>query len=404
MRKTTFLMTPKIPFSLAPVAAALALATLSSCSKPAESEPKATPTPAPSATATPAAPAAAATTSTPSSTTPPAAVTDASGIKDPVAVVNGEPITKAQLDEAFETAVKSSGMKAADLTAEQKLQGYNQILDDLIMDKLVSAAAQSVQVSQADIDAELAKIKGQFPNPADFDKQLADVGQTQAQLTEQLKKVLQQQKWVESQVGAKVDVTPDEAQKFYDANKAEFQEPDTVKASHILFLVKKDDSDAVVKAQLAKAQKAEARAKKGEDFTKLAKELSEEPGAKESGGDLGFFSKDRMVPEFANAAFTQKVGTVGDPVRTQFGWHVIKVTDKKPAGTVSFDKVKDQLIAYLKQDKQRKAVQELLKSLRDSAKIQNNLPPAPEPAAAPAGLPGAAAPEMPSAPAPAATP
>ena len=90
----------------------------------------------------------------------------------------------------------------------------------------------------------------------------------------------------------------------------------------------------MVNQKLKAAQGAEARAKKGEDFTALAKELSEEPGAKESGGDLGFFPKDRMVPEFAEVAFSEKVGEISDPVRTQFGWHVIKVTEKKPAGTL----------------------------------------------------------------------
>ncbi len=118
-----------------------------------------------------------------------------------------------------------------------------------------------------------------------------------------------------------------------------------MKASHILFLVKKEDSEDVVKAKLAAAKKAATRAKK-EDFTKLAKELSEEPGAKESGGDLGYFSKDRMVPEFADVAFNQKMNTVSEPVRTQFGWHVIKVTDKKPAGTLPYDQVQGSALRF----------------------------------------------------------
>jgi parvulin-like peptidyl-prolyl isomerase len=139
--------------------------------------------------------------------------------------------------------------------------------------------------------------------------------------------------------------------------------------------VNKEDSEDVVNQKLKAAQGAEARAKKGEDFTTLAKELSEEPGAKESGGDLGFFPKDRMVPEFAEAAFNEKVGEVSNPVRTQFGWHVIKVTDKKPAGTLPYDEVKSQLMTYLKSKKQEEAAQEVLKSLRDSAKIENTLPP-----------------------------
>lgn len=278
-------------------------------------------------------------------------------------------------------------MKASDLTPEQKLEGYRQILDELITEKLVNKAAAGITVPQADIDAQIAKIKAQFPSDEAFSKQLSQVGQTPEQLSETIRKMLQQQRWLEDQIAGKTEVSDEEAKKFYDENKKEFEQPETVKASHILFRVNKDDSEEVVNQKLKAAQTAEARAKKGEDFTALAKELSEEPGAKESGGDLGFFPKDRMVPEFAEAAFSGKVGDVSDPVRTQFGWHVIKVTDKKPAGTLPYDEVKAQLITYLKSKKQEDAAQELLKSLRDSAKIENTLPP-PAVAPSPSGSAG----------------
>jgi peptidyl-prolyl cis-trans isomerase C len=308
-------------------------------------------------------------------------------LKDPVAIVDGDQISKAQLDEAFDKAVQMTGVKASDLTPEQKLEGYRQILDELITEKLVNRAAAGITVEQKDVDAQIAKIKAQFPSDEDFSKQLAQVGQTPEQLSETIRKMLQQQRWLETQLAGKTEVTEEEAKKFYDENKAEFAQPETVKASHILFRVGKEDSEEVVNQKLKAAQGAEARAKKGEDFAALAKELSEEPGAKESGGDLGFFPKDRMVPEFAEVAFREKVGDISDPVRTQFGWHVIKVTDKKPAGTVPYDEVKSQLLTYLKAKKQEEAAQELLKSLRDSAKIENTLPPpvsSPSPSA-PAG-------------------
>ena len=334
---------------------------------PAETPPS---TPPPSAASTPAEP-------TPSPTATPAGANGSASLdfKDPVAIVDGDKISKAQLDEAFDKAVQMTGIKASDLTPEQKLEGYRQILDEMITEKLVNKAAAGVTVPQADIDAQIAKIKAQFPSEEDFSKQLTQVGQTPEQLSETIKKMLQQQRWLESQLAGKAEVTEEEAKKFYEENKTEFTQPETVKASHILFRVNKEDSEDVVNQKLKAAQGAEARAKKGEDFTALAKELSEEPGAKESGGDLGFFPKDRMVPEFAEVAFKEKVGEISDPVRTQFGWHVIKVTEKKPAGTLPYDEVKSQLMTYLKSKKQEEAAQEVLKSLRDSAKIENTLPP-----------------------------
>jgi len=299
---------------------------------------------------------------------------DPPALKDPVATVNGEKITKAELDEALGDAVKASGMKAEDLTAEQKLEGYRQILDEMIMDKLISKAAAGIKVSQEEVDAEIAKIKKQFPSEDDFKKQLDSVGQTEKTLSTQISKMMQQRQWFESKIGKTADVTEADAKKFYDENKTEFEAPEQVKASHILFMVKKDDPEATATKQLEKAKAAAARAKKGEDFTALAKELSEEPNAKETGGDLGFFSKDRMVPEFAEASFGMKPGDISEPVRTQFGWNIIKVEDRKAAGTTPFEEVKDQLTAYLKSDKQRKAVSEVIKSLRADAKIENNLP------------------------------
>jgi parvulin-like peptidyl-prolyl isomerase len=394
------------------LALAAAVALLASCkpsSLPAPAEPPGTPKPAAAPASTPAAtpastPAAAATpaastpaesaaaAATPAESAPAASTTGESAaapgaatpaasdsvkidLKDPVATVNGEAISKAQLDEAFDKAVQMTGVKASDLTSEQKLEGYRQILDELITEKLVTKAAAGITVPQADVDAQIAKIKAQFPSEEDFSKQLTQVGQSPEQLGDTIRKMLQQQRWLESQVAGKTEVTDEEAKKFYQENQKEFQQPETVKASHILFRVNKDDSDDVVNKKLKAAKSAEERAKKGEDFSALAKELSEEPGAKESGGDLGFFPKDRMVPEFAEVAFSEKVGDISDPVRTQFGWHIIKVTDKKPAGTLPYEEVKGQLVTYLKSKKQEEAAQELLKSLRDSAKIENTLPP-----------------------------
>ncbi|MEX1118794.1 MAG: peptidylprolyl isomerase [Terrimicrobiaceae bacterium] len=361
------------------------------CDKPAPTaESKPTPTAEPAATPAPETSA----TTPPVTTEAPAAEAASANttieLKDPVAVVNGEKISKDELDKALNEAAQASGIKPEELTAEQKMEGYRQILDDLITDKLISKAAADVSVTDEEVEAEIAKLRGQFPTEEEFVAQLTAVGQTPEKVATSLKKLLQQRKWVESQIGDSAEVSDADVAKFYEENKQEFEQPEQVKASHILFLTKPDDTEEASNAQLAKAKEAAAKAKKGEDFTALAKELSEEPGAKESGGDLGFFSKDRMVPEFSEAAFQLKAGDISEPVRTQFGWHVIKVEDKKDAGTSSLEEVKPQLSAYLKQDKQRKAVSDLIAKLRADAKIESTLP-APDPAALiPGSMPPAA--------------
>lgn len=296
-------------------------------------------------------------------------------LKDPVAVVNGEKISKADLEKSFNEALASQGVNAASLTADQKLQGYSQILEGMIIEKLVDKQAADVKVDQAEVDAQLAKIKAQFPSEDVFQSEMKKSGVTMDQFLGNLKKSIRQSKWMQSQVQGKDTVTEADAKAFYDANLKEFANPDLVKASHILFRVPPDATPEQLKAAEKKAKDAIVRANKGEDFSKLASELSEEPGAAQRGGDLGYFPKDKMVPEFADAAFAQKVGTVSaTPVKTKFGYHVIKVTDKKPAGTASFDEAKAQIMQFLQNQKRREIFRSVVQELKQSAKIENSLP------------------------------
>ena len=152
------------------------------------------------------------------------------------------------------------------------------------------------------------------------------------------------------------------------AAKAQPPEPE-VHARHIL-LPTEDEAKAAL-----------ARVKAGEDFAKVATELSKDPGGE--GGDLGWFTKDRMVPEFADAAFKLEPGQISDPVKSQFGWHIIKVEEKRMKTFPPFDQVKDQAARYVAQ----KAQSELITSLRKEAKIERfdeaaeAAPPTPAPAA-----------------------
>ena len=351
---------------------------------PAETTPAPATAPAPAET-TPAAPSA----EEPAAEQKPAAVAKPIELPEVVATVNGKDITRTQLQDIFNAAVQSSGMNVADLSSAQQIGGYTQLLNDLIDRQLLLDAASKEEITNEDVEAEIKKFKSQFPDEAIFDTQMKQAGMTPEKLQSDVREELKIRRWMESQVKTP-EVSDADAKSFYESNLKEFEQPETVKASHILFMVDADAAPDVVKQKEEAAQKAAARAKGGEDFTTLAKELSEEPGAKESGGDLGFFPKDRMVPEFANAAFAANLNDISEPVKTQFGWHVIKVTDKKAAGTVPFEEVDNQITSYLKSMRQREAVQKVMKDLKDSAKVQTFLP-AVDPAA-----PAPAAPSQPA--------
>ena len=165
---------------------------------------------------------------------------------------------------------------------------------------------------------------------------------------------------------ARAAVTPEAERKVYD-DAAKAQPPETeLHARHIL--VPTEDE----------AKAALARVKKGEDFAKVADEVSKDPGSQ--GGDLGWFTKDKMVPEFAAAAFKMEAGQISDPVKSEFGWHVIKVEGKREKSFPPFEQVKDQVARYVAQ----KAQSDDITKLRDQAKIDRMTPPpaAPAPAGA----------------------
>lgn len=319
-------------------------------------------------------------------------------LPDPVAIVNGEKISRDELQKAFDNAVKMSGMDASTLTPDQKLAGYHKLLDDLITEKLLKAKAADIKITDTQVDEQIAEIKKNFPDEKAFQEQMKQAGIDDAKLRQQIKDGLAQTSWIKSQVGDKADATPADAEKFYKDNAEQFKvADDQVRASHILFATKdaegKDLPADKAKEKEAAAQAAYKKIKDGADFSKLADELTEDPSGKGKGGDLSYFSKGQMVPEFDKQVFSMKVGDVSEPVKTQFGYHVIKVTDKRAAGSMIplDDELKAQLTGFLKSQKQQTAVRDVVEKVRSEAKIENNLPELkapPAPAAADAA-PGA---------------
>ena len=157
---------------------------------------------------------------------------------------------------------------------------------------------------------------------------------------------------------AKTAVTDEAMKKVYAEATKQMSEEKEVHARHIL--VEKEDEAKAILADL----------KKGGDFVAIAKEKSKDPGSKETGGDLGYFTKDQMVPEFADAAFKLDKGQLSDPIKTQFGWHVLKVEDKRNRPVPEFEKVKDQVETFVV----RRAQADLVTKLRAEAKVEK-IPP-----------------------------
>lgn len=187
--------------------------------------------------------------------------------------------------------------------------------------------------------------------------------------------------YIKAKISPNIEVTDEEIATFYSENPEMFMAPAQVHARHIIYSAGEDaDAETVVNAR-GNAEEARKRALAGEDFAELAKELSEGPSAPD-GGDLGFFVHQQMVPAFADAAFALEVGGISEVVRTNFGFHVIKVEEKIPAGTVPLDEARDDLRGLLTQQKTGQAVTALLKTVAEQSTITPLLaPPAAPPAA-----------------------
>jgi foldase protein PrsA len=160
-------------------------------------------------------------------------------------------------------------------------------------------------------------------------------------------------------VDDKFKATDKELKDYYDKNKESFEKKEQVKASHILVKDEKLANEILDKI------------KKGEDFAKLAEKYSEDPGSKGKGGDLGFFPKGQMVPEFEKSAWEIKINEISKPVKTQFGFHIIKKTGFEPAKKSNFETSKKEILDKMKEEKKTEILKTYIEDLKKNAKIEN---------------------------------
>lgn len=170
---------------------------------------------------------------------------------------------------------------------------------------------------------------------------------------------------ISKRINTTTPIPDDEVRQYYDSHPDEFIQGELVQAQHILIRTGKDSSPEEQAKAKAKIDGIQERLQKGDSFMELAKEFSEDPGSRDKGGDLGYFGKGHMVPEFEEAAFSTAVGQVGPPVQTQYGLHLIKVNNKTEPMKIPFDKISNKLEETLRAERNHKALQELLSNLKE---------------------------------------
>lgn len=284
--------------------------------------------------------------------------------KGPVAVINGVEITAEKFNEQAKRLAKMN--LPAPMLQSYKKQMLNYLVDEYILDMKVKE--KNITVTDEEVNEEFQKLVKRFPSEAEFKTYFERSGSSEQELKNRMRKQLAFNKMLIEQY--KIALTDAEAKKFYEENKERYKQEEQVKASHILIKLDRTADEKTVKEAEAKAKDLAKKAKaKDADFAALAKEFSEGPSAPR-GGDLGLFPRRRMVKEFSDAAFDLKVGAVSDPVRTQFGFHIIKVEEKQPERIIPLEEVKDQILDGLKGKELRDKMMTFLADAKKDMKIE----------------------------------
>jgi peptidyl-prolyl cis-trans isomerase C len=237
------------------------------------------------------------------------------------------------------------------------------------------ARKRGLKPDQARVDAAMAQLVEQAGGRANFDASLAQIGVSPDQLKSNAALSDLVRSYITTTIDPQVTVSAEEVEAFYNQNPETFERPDMIRARHIIMRITQGADQAEKDSAKARATAAHKRVIRGEDFAAVAKEVSEGRNAA-SGGDLGFFAQDSMVPALSNAAFALDIGEISAVVESQFGYHIVKVEEKRPASKMPFEEAKEPIEQMLRENKAGQKVAEVLAALTEAATIVEVPPPA----------------------------
>lgn len=265
------------------------------------------------------------------------------------------------------------GMKSNEVVArvgDQKItkeELYNQlveyygknVLESMIADKIVAMEIekQNITVTDEELQEKLDEFVESYGGEEYVSMMLSMQGMTMDDLREDMLSYLKRLKLIEP----RIEVTDEEISGYFEENKANFDQPEQVEASHILV----DDEET--------AKEIKKKLDEGADFAELAAEYSKDTGSAENGGQLGYFGRGKMVEEFENAAFSMEVGQISGPVKTKYGYHIIKVTGKKEAKEATLEDARDEIVEILKEQKLSSEYSEWLEEKKAEYNVYNSL-------------------------------
>lgn len=289
-----------------------------------------------------------------------------------VAEVDGTRLTEEKLEQDYKRVYALAKQNLPEEKFKEEAPRIKaRLVNDFIAKSLLynEMKRRNIRASQKEVDAEIAKIKANLQPGTTLDDNLRKAHMTLEQLRQDTAFGIQVGKMVKQSGGSKLKPSEKDIKAFYGKNKDKFKTPETAHARHILIAKAKTDDDKTKAEKKAKAEEVRKELLAGADFAQLAAKYSECP-SKSSGGDLGTFPRGQMVKPFEEAVFSQKLKETGPVVETDFGYHIIQVLERKPAGVQPLDPdTKKMISGYLERENQIKAYRKLLDDLKNKAKI-----------------------------------
>jgi len=301
-----------------------------------------------------------------------AVAVDAVDAVDAVARVNGIGIARDEFERSWRAFLAKSGIPASHEESGGEVDTLRrQLLDGLIDEELVAQEARRLGITAAAdaVAAEVAAAREKFPGEEEFHAALARSGLDEERLAALYGRRIAIEEYVEREVAGAVQVGDEEVAAFYRENPAAFEQPEQMRARHILVAVEDGADDARKAEARARAESLLARVRGGEDFAAVARESSDCPSSAE-GGDLGFFARGQMVEPFDAAAFALAPGETSGIVESPYGFHIIRAEERRPAGMVSEAEAAPQIREFLRNRKAEQRLADRVAELRAAAKIE----------------------------------
>jgi len=292
-----------------------------------------------------------------------------------VAVVNGKAIAYKDFERKMKIITQQvmrgqPGQLPEALMDRAKTEAVNQLVSEELLYQ--ESMKQKLKLDDGVVDKELQALKSRFDNDAQYQETLKKMDLSEDQLKQQIGRQATIRKLLEKEVMSKIALSKEDAKKYFQSNSAEFHQPERVRAQHILVKLE-PGADEQKRAQARKKlEGVKKRVLAGEDFGKLAKEYSEGPSNVRE-GDLGYFTRGRMVKPFEDAAFKLAPNEISDIVETQFGFHLIKVLDHQAAKDPSFEEIEPRVTAILRNKEIHQKYEAYIYNLRQNAKIETFL-------------------------------